>query len=188
MTAEVQIPEPLHKDSIYVLPAIVIHKLVVPIYLLSYDRPPFDLRFKYEVSESPNGPRDEIYIRYFGDLTGKKVTRPNAWYVETDLIYDAQKVREEWAIRHGRPSSTLFLHGITMMATSVSKGWIPESGEFDPILMMIPGASSNINGGEGFFGAVSRYQFSWTVIDHNLLAMAGYSHLGYTWDYEYPYF
>lgn len=186
--AEVELPVPLHKDSIYVLPAIVIHKLVVPIYLLSYDRPPFDLRFTYEVSESPRGPRDKITIRYLGELTGKKVSRPDAWHVEADLAYDAQTVRKEWAQRHGRPPSTLYMHGIKLQAATVSDGWIPPSGVFDPITMIMPGAHTNVEGGEGFFGAVSRYELTWVVIDHALLGMAGYAHLGYEWGYEHPYF
>jgi hypothetical protein len=186
--ARVTVPNAVPKDSIYVLPAILLGKLIVPIYLLSHEKPPFDFRMIYEVSECDTCARDRITIRYIGDITGRKVAKPNGWHIEADLIADSKDVRKEWAARHGRQPTTLYMHGMTMQAATVSEGWVPPSGVFDPITMIMPGAHSNVEGGEGFFGAVARYELTWVVVDHVLLDMAGYSHLGYDWGYEHPYF
>lgn len=186
LTAQTRVPELMPGDSIYIFPARLENKLFYPVYLLSLDKPPFDLRFVYEVSETPTGPHDRFQIRYPGDLTGRKVDRPDAWYLEVDLSRDSKDVRQAWIDAHGRPPATLYLHGITILAATVSDEWIPPGGIFDLETLIMPGTYGNIEGGEGFFGAVARYELSWVLADPVYLAYAGYGYLGDTWGYIHP--
>lgn len=188
VTAQTLVPETIPGDSIYIFPVRFDGRLFYPIYLLSHTQPPFDLRFVYEVSEVDRGPRDRFEVRYPGDLTGRQNDRPKAWYLEVDVIRDAKDVREAWSQRHGRPSDRLYLHGITISAATVSDGWIPPGGVFDPEVLVKPGAHGNIEGGDGFFGAVARYELSWVLADETYLGLAGYTYLGPTWPYTLPTF
>jgi len=188
VTAQTRVPELISGDSIYIFPVRFDGRLYYPLYLLSLDKPPFDLRFVYEVSEAPNGPRSHIPIRYLGELSGRKVDRPNTWYLEVDLVTDGKNVRSEWADNHGRMPTRLYLHSITMLSASVSDEWIPPGGVFDPEILIMPGAYGNIEGGEGFFGSVARYKLTWVLTDETYLNYAGFAYLGSNWAYEHPNF
>ena len=70
------------------------------------------------------------------------------WRVETDLLVDANAVREALA-----PLANLGLLSVRLGALVSSPGWYPPGGVYDPEVLVDPNAFTNVRNGFGFVGA-----------------------------------
>ncbi len=85
------------------------------------------------------------------------------WVVPVDLSEDFQVLRERLVNADLWNSSVgLVMRNMTLRLEVVNEAWNPPGGEFDPNVLVEPGAMSNVRNGFGFVGAGYQLKKQWT--------------------------
>lgn len=140
-----------------------------------------DVDVRYRVNAKPGGiypPPDpppstatEVRIRYEQDDRGSR--QGDAWWTEFNLVEDLPLVRE--ALRaEGRSSDLILLYSLSMRIAIPGEGWAPPDGIWDRDVLVQPGTFSNVDGGLGFWGAVTRVRVSYNL-DQRTMNTLGYA-------------
>lgn len=109
------------------------------------------------------GGTDEPAVRLSVSYDGTQRRVEEGWVVPIDLSADYLRLRERllnadlW-----NPAFGLVMRNMTLRLEVANEAWNPPGGEFDPNVLVEPGAMSNVEGGFGFVGAGYRLRKQWT--------------------------
>jgi hypothetical protein len=111
----------------------------------------------------------EVRIRYTDDDRGSY--REGEWWAELRLVQDRPLV-EQKLTAEGRPANrntTILLYSVSMRIAVPSEDWHPPGDVWDAEVLVQPGTFSNVSGGLGYWGSVTR-----TTAEHsiNIAAMS----------------
>ena len=117
---------------------------------------------QYDLPENVGGtddPAARLTVSY--DTTQRRVE--GGWVVPIDLSADYLRLRER--LRNAdlwNPAVGLVMRNMTLRLEVANEAWAPPGGDFDPNVIVEPGAMSNVEGGFGFVGAGYRLRVQWT--------------------------
>lgn len=130
------------------------------------------IQFDFEENVGPNdSPTAQVPLSYDG--TQRAID--DGWIVPVDLTQDYKRLREMlqnadlW-----NPEVGIVLRDMTLRLEVANEEWDPPGGEFDPNVLVEPGAMSNVEDGFGFVGAGYRLKKQW-VPSTDVLKKAGWT-------------
>lgn len=129
---------------------------------------------QYDLPENVAG-RDDPAIRL--SVSYKDVPRPveEGWIVPIDLSDDYRTLRDQLVdLDLWNPEVGIVMRNMTLRLEVVNEAWDPPGGEFDPNVLVEPGAMSNVEGGFGFVGAGYPLRKRWRP-DIEVLERAGWT-------------
>jgi len=120
-------------------------------YYVQYDRP--------ENVGGTDPPTARLFVSY--NEAPRRVEE--GWVVPIDLSRDYRLLRERLnSAGLWNPAVGLVMRNMTLRLEVANAAWDPPGGEFDPNVIVEPGAMSNVEGGFGFVGAGYRLRKQWT--------------------------
>ena len=117
---------------------------------------------QYDLPENVGGTDDPaVRLSVSYDDTQRRIE--GGWVVPIDLSADYLRLRER-LLNAGlwNPAVGLVMRNMTLRLEVANEAWDPPGGEFDPNVIVEPGAMSNVEGGFGFVGAGYRLRKQWT--------------------------
>ena len=95
-----------------------------------------------------------VTIRYVDDDIGV-VVGPSLWRIDVDYQRDRRTINERF-------QGSRVLKAILVRLATPSEDWEPPNGIWNRDVLIQPGTFSNVDGGVGWFGSVSRSTVNWT--------------------------
>lgn len=129
---------------------------------------------QYDLEEN-SGPFDSPTARMAVSYNGAQQQVEAGWRIPIDLTKDFRILQERLILADlWNPEVGLVMRNMTLRLVVANEAWDPPGGEFDPNVMVEPGAMSNVEDGFGFVGAGYRLTKQWTP-SVDVLTQAGWT-------------
>ena len=107
-----------------------------------------------------------LYFPVEVSYDGEGTRIDGGWRFLIDMQKDVEEVRGEYEmnclVNEDHPG--MALRRVEFHLLVASEAWFPPGGQFDPELLVQPGAFSNVENGYGFIGAGEIERFRWTPV------------------------
>lgn len=165
-TARVEVPVPKNAGLALREPQAETAPVIVPVHV-TRDVPRLinvevEYYVQYDRAENVSG-NDPPTARLRVSYDGAQGQIEGGWEVPVDLSEDYQTLRERLVNADlWNPAVGIVMRNMTLRLEVVNEAWDPPGGEFDPNVLVEPGAMSNVTDGFGFVGAGYRLRKQWT--------------------------